>query len=107
MNFYNDINLKIYKCFKYTYKRKYIFEIKVFEMNNYVIGLDYGSDSVRAVLMNTETGKEEASSTHCMLRWKEGKFCDASNNQFRQHPLDHIEGLENTIKSVLKKQGLM
>jgi L-ribulokinase len=30
------------------------------------------------------------------------EFCNASKNQFRQHPLDHIEGLENTIKNVVK-----
>ncbi len=30
-------------------------------MNNYVIGLDYDSDSVRVMLVNTNTGKEEAS----------------------------------------------
>ena len=75
-------------------------------MSNYVIGLDYGSDSVRAVLVNTETGKEEASATHWYARWKAGKYCEPSRNQFRQHPLDHIEGLENTIKEVLQVTGV-
>ncbi|CAL65674.1 ribulokinase [Christiangramia forsetii] len=75
-------------------------------MSNYVIGLDYGSDSVRAVLVNIDSGKEEASSTHLYKRWKEDKYCEPSINQFRQHPLDHIEGLEKTIKSVLQKTGV-
>ena len=75
-------------------------------MDNYVIGLDYGSDSVRAVLVNADSGKEEASATHLYKRWRDGKFCEPSKNQFRQHPLDHIEGLENTIKSVLEKTGI-
>ena len=75
-------------------------------MSNYVIGLDYGSDSVRAVLINTDTGKEEASATHWYARWKAGKYCEPSRNQFRQHPLDHIEGLENTIKEVLQVTGV-
>lgn len=72
-------------------------------MESYVIGLDYGSDSVRAVLIETSDGKEMASSTHYYQRWAANKFCNASINQFRQHPLDHIEGLESTIKEVVEK----
>lgn len=72
-------------------------------MKNYVIGLDYGSDSVRAVLIDTENGKELASDVHWYQRWKNGKYCKPSINQFRQHPLDHIEGLEKTIKTVVSK----
>ena len=71
------------------------------EVKNYVIGLDYGSDSLRAVLIDTENGAELASEVYGYRRWKEGKYCDPSKNQFRQHPLDHIEGLEHTIKSVV------
>jgi len=75
-------------------------------MKNYVIGLDYGSDSVRAVLIDTENGSELSSSVHWYQRWKRNQYCNASINQFRQHPLDHIEGLENTIKSVVKESGV-
>src|SRR5690606_1810279 len=71
-------------------------------MNNYVIGLDYGSDSVRAVLIDTANGKELASSVHWYQRWKNNLYNNASINQFRQHPLDHIEGLEKTITDVVK-----
>ena len=72
-------------------------------MSNYVIGVDYGSDSVRAILLDTTNGIELASHVHYYQRWKNKDFCNPSINQFRQHPLDHIEGLENTIKSVVKK----
>ncbi|OOG63667.1 ribulokinase [Flavobacterium sp. A45] len=71
-------------------------------MKNYVIGLDYGSDSVRAVLIDTENGQELASSVCDYKRWKNKEYCNASINQFRQHPLDHIEGLETTIKYVVE-----
>ncbi|XMO86772.1 ribulokinase [Algibacter sp. AS12] len=72
-------------------------------MKKYVIGLDYGSDSVRAVLIDTDNGVEVASDVHWYERWKNNSYCNASLNQFRQHPLDHIEGLEKTIKSVVKE----
>ncbi len=76
-------------------------------MKNYVIGLDYGTDSVRAVLINADNGQELASSVHWYVRWKEGQYCNPSINQFRQHPLDHIEGLEFTIKKVVKESGVL
>jgi L-ribulokinase len=71
-------------------------------MKNYVIGLDYGSDSVRAVLIDTENGQELASNVCDYKRWKNKEYCNAAINQFRQHPLDHIEGLETTIKYVVE-----
>ncbi|MFX0555181.1 ribulokinase [Maribacter sp. CXY002] len=74
--------------------------------NEYVIGLDYGSDSVRAVLVNSESGGEVASEVHWYKRWMEKKYCNPSINQFRQHPLDHIEGLEFTIKAVMEKSNV-
>ena len=69
----------------------------------YSIGMDFGSDSVRALVVNTATGEELATAVHYYSRWKEGKYCDASKNRFRQHPLDYIEGVEKTIKSVVSQ----
>jgi L-ribulokinase len=70
---------------------------------NYVIGLDYGSDSVRSVIINAITGEEIAGAVHYYTRWQKGLFCDPAQNQFRQHPLDYLEGLEYTIKTALKQ----
>ncbi|GLB48321.1 ribulokinase [Neptunitalea lumnitzerae] len=75
-------------------------------MKKYVIGLDYGSDSVRAVLVDAQNGAELASEVHWYQRWKEKLYCNPGINQFRQHPLDHIEGLENTIKAVVTTSGV-
>lgn len=75
-------------------------------MNNYVIGLDYGTDSVRAVLVNAETGDELATDIFYYPQWLEKKYCNTTKNQFRQHPADHIEGLEKTIKAVIQKSGV-
>ncbi len=73
------------------------------ENNKFVIGLDYGTDSVRTVIVNAANGEEVASDVHYYSRWTEGKYCVPADNQFRQHPLDYIEGLERTIKNSLNK----
>jgi L-ribulokinase len=75
-------------------------------MKRYVIGLDYGSDSVRAVLIDTQNGAELATEVFLYPRWKKQLYCNSGINQFRQHPLDHIEGLEFTIKSVISQSGV-
>ncbi len=71
------------------------------ENEKYVIGLDYGTDSVRAVIVNASNGEEVASDVHYYTRWAEGKYCDPAANRFRQHPLDYLEGFENTIKNCI------
>lgn len=72
-------------------------------MKKYVIGLDYGSDSCRALLVNAITGEELATSIYLYARWNRGEFCNPALNQYRQHPLDYIEGLEFTVRDVLSK----
>ena len=69
----------------------------------YVIGLDYGTDSARAVVVNAENGEMIASSVKNYPRWSEGKYNNPSLNQYRQHPLDYIEVLEATVKSALSQ----
>ncbi|MDO6516375.1 ribulokinase [Zobellia uliginosa] len=71
----------------------------------YSLGLDFGSDSVRALLVNTQTGEELATAVHYYKRWKEGQYCSPSENRFRQHPLDYIEGIEATVRSVVAQVG--
>jgi L-ribulokinase len=71
--------------------------------SKYTIGLDYGTDSVRSLIVNTATGEEVASAVFNYPRWKMGMYCDAPNNRFRQHPKDYLEGLEYTITEALKQ----
>lgn len=72
---------------------------------NYVIGVDYGTDSVRSVLVDAANGNEIAADVFYYPRWKAGAYCNAALNQFRQHPLDYVEGLEATIVNCLAKAG--
>lgn len=73
--------------------------------DQFVIGIDFGTDTVRSVIVDASDGTEVASSVSAFNRWKDGLYCDPSANQFRQHPLDYIEGLEETIQSCLKQAG--
>jgi L-ribulokinase len=73
--------------------------------DSFVIGVDYGTDSVRSIIVNAKTGQEVSSAVYLYPRWRDGLYCDASKNQFRQHPLDYIEGLEYTVKKCLKDAG--
>lgn len=68
-----------------------------------VIGLDYGTDSVRAVLVDSHDGVELADSVFSYPRWKQGLYNDPAKSQFRQHPFDYLEGLEKTILDILSK----
>lgn len=75
------------------------------QTHEWVIGLDYGTDSVRAVLIDTKNGAGQASSVFWYPRWKAGRYCDAVANQFRQHPLDHLEGLGQTVRELMRESG--
>lgn len=68
-----------------------------------VLGIDYGTDSVRAILVDIECNQQIAESSMVYPRWKEGLYCNAHKSQFRQHPLDYIEVLEYVINNIVKK----
>ncbi len=72
-------------------------------MSKYVIGLDYGSDSCRAIIVDAANGNEIASSVKYYPRWMKGSYCDPRSNRYRQHPLDYIEVLEESIREALSK----
>ena len=68
----------------------------------YVIGIDYGTDSVRSVVVDSTNGEIIGTAVYEYQRWKKGLYCDPLINQFRQHPLDYLDGLENSIRGALK-----
>lgn len=70
---------------------------------NYVIGIDFGTDSVRALIVNAQTGGQVGTAVQEYSRWKAGKYCDAATSQFRQHPLDYLEGLEAAVLQALSE----
>jgi len=42
--------------------------------DNFVLGVDYGTDSVRSLLVNANTGEEIASAVFYYPRWRDGLF---------------------------------
>jgi len=68
---------------------------------NCVIGMDFGTDSVRTVIIDASNGSEIAGAVAYYPRWSKGLYCDPPRNQFRQHPSDQIESLQQTVKDAL------
>lgn len=75
-------------------------------MSRYVIGVDYGSDSCRAIVVDALTGKIEVEASRCYPRWTEGRYCNPSADRYRQHPLDYIETFDGVIRELGAKVGL-
>jgi len=68
----------------------------------YTIGLDYGTNSVRCVIVDVTDGGEVATSVYEYPTGDAGIILDpADHNLARQNPADYIEGIEITIKQAL------
>lgn len=71
--------------------------------DKFVIGFDYGSDSVRTLIVNALTGERVATSVKYYPRWEQGLYCNPKINQYRQHPMDYLEVLETSLREALSK----
>jgi L-ribulokinase len=71
----------------------------------YVVGIDFGTDSVRSVVVDATNGRVLGTSVKLYPRWGKGLYCDAVANQFRQHPLDYLESMEASVKEALGEAG--
>jgi len=69
-----------------------------------VIGLDFGSDSVRGVLVDAR-GEMYASESCGYPRWNDGKWRDDARMMYRQHPLDHFEAMTSVVKRLASGVG--
>ena len=67
----------------------------------YVIGIDYGTDSVRALLVDAATGETIADSVFSYPRWGRQEYCSPAEACFRQHPQDYLDGLRHVIGEVV------
>ena len=67
----------------------------------YAIGLDYGTNSVRALVVDLATGREVGSAVWTYAHGQQGVILGRDPNLARQHPADYLEGAERTIRGAL------
>ncbi len=67
----------------------------------YTIGLDYGTNSVRTLIVNVANGCEVASAVWNYEHGTQGVILSRDPNLARQHPADYVKGAEITIKKAL------
>ena len=67
----------------------------------YTIGLDYGTNSVRALIVNVANGAEVAAAVWGYSHGTAGVILSRDPNLARQHPADYLTGAETTIKQAL------
>ncbi|TCI36261.1 ribulokinase [Exiguobacterium sp. SH4S7] len=80
-------------------------------MTNYTIGVDYGTQSGRAVLVDVATGREVATAvkpyTHGVMdEYLPDGATRLEHDWALQHPQDYLEVLEITIPAVVKEAGI-
>lgn len=69
----------------------------------YVIGLDFGSDSVRALLADVFSGEEIAHEVCFYPRWQKMLYSNPTEQKFRHHPLDYLETMTECISKLTNK----
>ena len=67
----------------------------------YTIGLDYGTNSVRALIVNVANGQEVAGAVWNYEHGRAGVILSRNPNLARQHPADCLKGAGKTIKAAL------
>ena len=71
------------------------------DQRKYVIGIDFGTDSVRALIVATDNGEEISSCVSLYKRWSKGMYCNPKLNQYRQHPQDYVDSLIEAVTGAL------
>jgi len=69
----------------------------------YTIGLDYGTNSVRALIVNVANGQEVGTAVWGYAHGTAGVILDRDPNLARQDPADYLQGAEITIREALAK----
>jgi L-ribulokinase len=67
----------------------------------YSIGLDYGTNSVRALVVDVSNGREVGTAVWNYEHGEQGVILSRDPNLARQHPADYVKGAEASIKRAL------
>jgi L-ribulokinase len=66
------------------------------------LGIDFGTDSVRALVVDSRDGSERGVGVSYYPRWQRGAYCNPSESRFRQHPRDYIDGLTAAVRKAVE-----
>jgi L-ribulokinase len=72
----------------------------------YTIGLDYGTNSVRALIVDVRNGREVGTAVWQYEHGTQGVILTRDPNLARQHPADYLRGAEITIKQALRQSRI-
>ena len=73
-------------------------------MNRYSLGLDFGTSSARAVIVDIATGREAGCGSTPFRRGEDGVITDDRDpNIARQHPADWEEALQGAVVAALER----
>jgi len=68
----------------------------------FTLGIDYGTNSVRALLVRCSDGQEFGVGVSAYLSGRQGVILDANDDQVaRQNPADYLVGLEGSVRTAL------
>jgi L-ribulokinase len=67
----------------------------------YALGLDYGTNSVRSLIVDVRSGKEVGTAVWEYAHGNHGVILSRDPNLARQHPADYVKGAEVTIKKAI------
>ena len=71
-------------------------------MSKYAIGLDYGTNSCRALIVDLETGREPATQVFVYPSGEAGILLDPRDpNVARQHPRDYLDGTVQVVGAAI------
>ncbi len=74
------------------------------EEGSYALGLDFGTNSVRALLVDAGSGEEIAAFVWTYEHGDEGILTDPRDPDLaRQHPADYVRGVEIVVRGVLEE----
>ena len=70
-------------------------------MSKYSIGLDYGTNSVRALVVEVSSGREVGTAVWNYEHGEQGVILSRDPNLARQHPADYVRGTQLSITQAL------
>ncbi|HRK21385.1 MAG TPA: hypothetical protein PLX06_06235, partial [Fimbriimonadaceae bacterium] len=70
----------------------------------FALGVDYGTNSVRALVVDCATGEEVGTAVSEYRRGEQGIFTDPKDPHLaRQHPADYMDGFFAAVSGALKE----